>query len=63
MGILHKPLEVKIPNHWEECKMVKFMNTKDHCLQCGKKLDAYVSVTKDIKIVCSNTCKDEWEAK
>lgn len=43
--------------------MVKFMNTKDHCLQCGKKLDAYVSVTKDIKIVCSNTCKDEWEAK
>lgn len=45
--------------------MVKFMNTKERCLQCGEKLsekqDITVNYDNDIHKFCNAYCLDQWQ--
>jgi transposase-like protein len=40
---------------------IKFMNTKERCLQCGEKLQAIEITNIKDQHFCSNDCKDTWE--
>lgn len=41
---------------------VKFMKTKERCLDCGEKLVKPI-VNKEGQKFCTNWCKDNWEAE
>jgi len=41
--------------------MIKFMNTKNRCLDCGEKLRENIIKNKNEEKFCSNWCKDNWE--